>query len=276
VAVTRARHRLYLSGHAPWKQDEEGPVPLAGSLLQVLWPAVRDRFAALPAPEADVIPDKPARRDLSSPWHPLPAGFEPPALREPLRVASLSGGERERSPGPEYDWVGPAARAAGTLVHGELERFAASGLPAAASLPQRAGAFASRLRELGMDLQQARRMAADIVQRLQAMVDDPRARWLFDTPHPDARSEWALSGVVDGQLRNAVIDRSFVADGCRWVVDFKTSTHTGAGLEEFLESELERYRPQLSLYRTLASRTGPEPVKAALYFPWLGEFRELT
>lgn len=119
-------------------------------------------------------------------------------------------------------------------------------------------------------------MAADIVQRLQAMVDDPRARWLFDAPHREARSEWALSGVVDGQLRNAVIDRSFVADGYRWVVDFKTSTHAGAGLEEFLESELERYRPQLSLYRTLASRSGPEPVKAALYFPWLRELRELT
>jgi len=276
VAVTRARHRLYLSGHAPWNQDEQQPLPRAGSLLQVLWPAVRDRFASQSAPETDLVPETPSRRDLASPWHPLPAEFAPAASREPLRAASLSGGERERSPGPEYDWVGPAARAAGTLVHGELERFADSGLPAAASLPQRTDAFASRLRELGMDMQQARRMAADIVQRLQAMVGDPRARWLFDTPHREARSEWALSGVVDGQLRNAVIDRSFVADGCRWVVDFKTSTHTGAGLEEFLESELERYRPQLSLYRTLASRTGPEPVKAALYFPWLGEFRELT
>jgi ATP-dependent helicase/nuclease subunit A len=276
VAVTRARHRLYLSGHAPWRQDEQGPVPLAGSLLQVLWPAVRGSFASLPEPAADAIPAQAARRDLASPWHPLPADFAPVALREPLRAASLSGGERERSPGPEYDWVGPAARAAGTLVHGELERFAVSRLPDAASLPPRAVAFTSRLRELGMDVQQARRMAAEIVQRLQRMLDDPRARWLFDMPHRDARSEWALSGVVDGQLRNAVIDRSFVADGYRWVVDFKTSTHAGAGLDEFLESELERYRPQLELYRTLAARAGPEPVKAALYFPWLGEFRELA
>ena len=36
-----------------------------------------------------------------------------------------------------------------------------------------------------------------------------------------------------------------------------------------------RYRPQLELYRQLAGRVGPEPVRAALYFPWLDEFREL-
>jgi ATP-dependent exoDNAse (exonuclease V) beta subunit len=107
------------------------------------------------------------------------------------------------------------------------------------------------------------------------MVHDPRAQWLFNEPHEQARSEWRLSGVVDGQLRNAVIDRSFVSGGCRWVVDFKTSTHAGAGLEQFLQSEIERYRPQLTLYRQLASRAGPEPVRAALYFPWLGELREL-
>ena len=275
VAVTRARHRLYLSGHAPWNPDLQRPLPRRGSLLQVLWPAVQEQFATLPAPTSDVAPESPARRNLETPWYPLPAGFAPTALREPLRAASLSGDVSERSPGPEYDWVGPAARAAGTLVHAELERFAASGLPDAATLPHRSGFFVSRLRELGMDAQQARRLAADIVARLQRMVADPRAHWLFSQPHRDARSEWGLSGVVEGQLRNAVIDRSFVADGSRWVVDFKTSTHAGAGLEEFLESEIERYRPQLTLYRTLASRTGPEPVRAALYFPWLGEFREL-
>ena len=73
--------------------------------------------------------------------------------------------------------------------------------------------------------------------------------------------------MVEGQLRNVVIDRSFVSEGCRWVIDFKTSTHAGAGLEQFLQSELERYRSQLTLYRTLASRAGTQPVRAALYFP---------
>jgi len=283
VAVTRARHRLYLSGHAPWNRKLGQPLPHHRSLLQVLWPALRESFAAVPAPQEQGAPENlpqhasegPARRNLETPWHPLPVDFTQPRLRAPLRPASLSGGESDLHAGPDYDWVGPAARAAGTLVHGEMERFAATGLPDAAALAERSGFFVSRLRELGIEPVQARQLAADIVERLQRMVRDPRAQWLFDPPHSEARSEWRLSGVVDGELRNAVIDRSFVADGIRWVVDFKTSTHAGAGLEEFLQSEMDRYRPQLRLYRTLASRAGAEPVRAALYFPWLGEFREV-
>jgi ATP-dependent helicase/nuclease subunit A len=63
--------------------------------------------------------------------------------------------------------------------------------------------------------------------------------------------------------------------GTRWIVDFKTGVHAGGGLEQFVSRELERYAPQLRLYAQLAARLGDEPVRAALYFPWLGEFSEL-
>ena len=42
-----------------------------------------------------------------------------------------------------------------------------------------------------------------------------------------------------------------------------------------MASEMERYTPQLRLYARLARGLGPEPVRAALYFPWSGVFREL-
>ena len=54
-----------------------------------------------------------------------------------------------------------------------------------------------------------------------------------------------------------VFDRSFVDDqGVRWVIDYKTSRHVGGGLEEFLDREVERYRPQLQRYAQLAQETG--------------------
>jgi ATP-dependent exoDNAse (exonuclease V) beta subunit len=106
-------------------------------------------------------------------------------------------------------------------------------------------------------------------------VKEPRVQWLVGERHAEAHSELRLSGIVDGRLRDAVIDRSFVdADGTRWVVDYKTSVHAGGGLAEFLAREMDRYAEQLQLYLTLAARLGPEPVRAALYFPWLREFRE--
>jgi ATP-dependent exoDNAse (exonuclease V) beta subunit len=74
-----------------------------------------------------------------------------------------------------------------------------------------------------------------------------------------------------------IIDRTFVdASGTRWVVDYKTGTHEGADLEGFLAEELLRYRPQLELYRRLVGALGPQPVRAALYFPLLERFAELV
>ncbi|TLZ15518.1 MAG: hypothetical protein E6K30_12740, partial [Gammaproteobacteria bacterium] len=84
-------------------------------------------------------------------------------------------------------------------------------------------------------------------------------------------------GLAAGRLRSVVIDRCFVDEsGTRWVVDYKTSRHEGGGLESFLAEELERYRGQLSTYAALAQQLGPEPVRAALYFPLLRAFRELS
>jgi hypothetical protein len=60
----------------------------------------------------------------------------------------------------------------------------------------------------------------------------------------------------------------------RWVIDYKTSQHIGGGLEEFLDREVERYRPQLQRYAMLAKRLGPEPVHLGLYFPLMRAWRE--
>jgi len=76
---------------------------------------------------------------------------------------------------------------------------------------------------------------------------------------------------------NVVIDRLLIEpDGQRWVVDYKTGTHEGSELAAFLAEEELRYRPQLQRYAALVRAASPGPVRAALYFPLLGEFRELA
>ena len=75
-------------------------------------------------------------------------------------------------------------------------------------------------------------------------------------------------------LVSVVVDRTFVDGGVRWIVDYKTSSHEGAGLDEFLDREQQRYRPQLERYAALIGRLGPEPVRLGLYFPLLSGWRE--
>jgi ATP-dependent exoDNAse (exonuclease V) beta subunit len=114
---------------------------------------------------------------------------------------------------------------------------------------------------------------------LERTLSDRRGRWLLglESPLKEAESEFALSGVAEGQVITGVVDRTFVdAQGVRWVVDFKTSTHEGGGLEAFLAEEVKRYRPQLARYVKLMSAFKPrERIKAALYFPLLQEWREV-
>ena len=99
---------------------------------------------------------------------------------------------------------------------------------------------------------------------------------MLSAAHQGAYSEWELSGVTSGRLRNVRIDRSFIDEaGTRWVIDYKTSAHEGADLEGFLAQEVERYGPQLAAYAELVQALGSEPVRAALYFPLLGAFREV-
>ncbi len=108
-----------------------------------------------------------------------------------------------------------------------------------------------------------------------AVHRDPRGRWILKDGYRDDLREHAISGHWRGEVVRAVFDRSFIDElGIRWVIDYKTSQHTGGGLEEFLEREVERYRPQLERYASLARKLGPEPVRVGLYFPLMRAWRE--
>jgi ATP-dependent exoDNAse (exonuclease V) beta subunit len=80
--------------------------------------------------------------------------------------------------------------------------------------------------------------------------------------------------VVDGVLVHGVVDRTFVdGDGVRWIVDYKTGTHGGGSLDEFLDREQLRYRDQLHQYALLMQALDPRPTRLALYFPAMGGWR---
>lgn len=273
VAATRARLRLYLSGHAPPDAKEGVPRPRAGSLLDLLWPAIGADYVAQTGevPQAEEV-DAPPLRML---WHRLDATHVPSVAASLPVPRTLGGTQADEDSEVRYSWVGPLARAAGTVMHAELERLARLGEAGAASLDDRLASCAAGLRELGISAEVARGTAGRIVTRLKRLVHEEPVRWMLFTPHVEAASEIPLSGWVDGELRNVVIDRMFVdAEGTRWIIDYKTGSHGGAGMEEFLARELERYGPQLELYARMAARLGPQPVRTALYFPWMGVLRE--
>jgi ATP-dependent helicase/nuclease subunit A len=269
VAATRARQELHLLCEVP---EGTAPRPRSGTLLATLWPAIaRELTAALPDEPRIPRPERPLRTALAR----IDERWQPPALELPRAVAPFRIDE-EPAPLPEFAWATEAARAVGRVVHEVLRELGrASCLPSRPEILARRAAIGARLARLGVHAE-AREGAQDrVLDALLACADDARARWLWAPEHRDVATPLDLTGILDGRLVEASVDRAFVdTAGVRWLVDFKVGSHGERGREDLIARELERYRPQLEQAAALAAGLGPEPVKAALYFPLLRAWAE--
>jgi ATP-dependent exoDNAse (exonuclease V) beta subunit len=225
----------------------------------------------LPSPPA--APAPPIAQRLVAEWRPT-------GLPGPVAVSGLELSLRETGVAPEYSWVGLTGRAVGTVVHAELQRLAA-GTTLPATPDADAADYHGWLTELGVPAVELDAASARITATLAAALRDPRGRWLLQgEPGRAAYSELRLSGLHEGRVVNISIDRLLTdAAGDRWIVDYKTGTHEGGDIAGFLTREAERYRPQLARYAELVAALMPDAagarVRVALYFPMLGELREL-
>jgi ATP-dependent helicase/nuclease subunit A len=268
VAATRAKRKLHLVAEVSRGAKGLLTQPRPGSLLRPLWPAVQQEFdrqtpAAAPAGSAPAAPAPPSPRlrRVAADWTPAPpppevtltaaAPAPPPAAMLPLDGAAAA-----------------LARQVGTAAHNMLRRLAGR----------------TPLQWSPAELRQAMWMAGvapaewdEARARLDALLartaGDARGRWIL-AAHDEAHCEWAIQGVTAAGLRQAIVDRSFVEQGVRWVIDYKTGRHEGAGLEAFLDQQVETYRGQLQAYAELLAGLAPLPVRCALYFPALGAWRE--
>jgi ATP-dependent exoDNAse (exonuclease V) beta subunit len=255
VAVTRAVRRLHLVAVASRKEDGTPATPAANSLLAHLWPVAEAAFAAAATsavPAADEQPDPayfvPRLRRLVAPAIPVAWRAPPP----PAPVA------REES-------VGSLAADVGTLVHALLEMAATDPQDwQLEALAGRRAGFARWLAGRGWPDAEARDGAERAAQLLATSLSSADGQWVL-RPRADSGAEMAIARVgaegmaealcvpgipLRGQVTR-VVDRSFVEDGVRWIVDYKT---TDFGLEvapASLAAHAERYRAQLEAYAAL-------------------------
>ncbi len=283
VAATRARRTLHLVGAAgvAWKDGEaELRPPPDDSLLGFLWPIVEQDFqrafvqaraaGALPAADAATRP-----RRHAPPLARLPADFATPTAPSAARALPARRGQTpEAMVRPQFDWAGEEAVAVGTVVHGELERLARAGLPAA-RLERRPDAWAAELTRLGLPAASVVQAVARVEQAIGTMSGSAIAARLLDPAARDAASELSLTAWLDGEFTSVRIDRSFVdAEGVRWIVDWKTGAHEGGSRDEFLAHELERYAAQLRRYARIMHLVDARPQRVGLYFPLLDAWQE--
>ncbi len=276
VAATRARQCLHLLGHAvPEPESDDLKPPDSRTLLARIWHAVEPEFmealkdyerkdperAAAPASLRGV----PLRR-LVADWTPGPPpediDFKPPF--------DPSDSEGDESGYPTFEWVTELQRRVGIVVHKMLQRMYAPDL-----LDFDENTLRTALRQEGLAGEKLDEAVSRALSALGNTVADARGRWILSR-HPRDERELALTTVLNGRAQRYVVDRTFMFEGTRWIIDYKTSAHTGADLEGFLDNEQQRYRSQLEGYASVLQSLDSGPVSLGLYFPMLQGWRTWT
>ena len=286
VAATRAKHSLYLLGAI--EPTNKGEInPKNGTLLAELWPAIKQE--QIPALEATLSEsnaygesgpaESPREKDPHSqpalPYRRLAADWQPPA---PPEAVEQPGHEPiDVHDGIEFSWAGEDARLTGNLVHRLLQLIAERGVTNWVS----SGGMASRenwcRQQLASDGVTGDK-AGLIIERTSMAVENclasKQGQWILQQ-RDESACEYALTAMLDSQARTMVLDRTFVEKGERWIIDYKTSRHSGGDLEGFLKNEKERYAGQMERYRLAMAMTESRPIRTALYFPLLDRLLEL-
>jgi len=274
VASTRAMRRLHLVGVAKSGDSHAPGVPKAkkGSSLAKLWPAVEADFVrSLASPSGEVgrlddvaaPPVVPVRLATAFALPPAPPGVD-------WRAREDQGREEESV---EFSWVTETTRLSGTVVHRWLQRIAEEGLvgwdePRVRALRSRVRTELRQRGVLDADVEEA---SARVERALLTALADPKGRWVLGA-HTWSRCEYRITALVGGRRRRFAMDRVFEdAQGVRWIVDYKSGRHEGAGAEAFLDRERDRYAAKM---RDYVRAFGPES-RAALYFPLVPGWREI-
>ncbi len=275
VACTRAKHSLTLFAAAP-----ERDRPAETAMLSLLWPQIESAETGGLVVEQSAAAEAPLQPDFFD----LPETQEEAPMRfsrlvsgyqwQPPELSALTGLQTERVDEREDPLEARMEVVLGVVVHAALEDLAAAPLPG-----EQAGTLSSYLeqaRPRWQAMASEHDLSADDVSKvveltaaqITSVLAHPEGRWIL-TPHPEARSELALTAGDPAGVQNLVIDRTFVdpETGQRWVVDFKTAVpHEGVPEASFISTEVSRYRPQLERYGAAASALFNEPVRLALYF----------
>lgn len=285
VAATRARRRLYLYGTLKSGADGDTSPPRKGSFLALLGDRVSPDRGVDPVDidemlgGLDSLNDEPREQAQASRQIPklkrLRPGWQPVCDAHNINWSQDVQRIDEILP-VEFSWAGQSARLAGTVVHRYLQWMAEQGMAAWSGqrlLAARPSIMAMLTSE-GLPPEHTEQTAELVIQALSNVLASSRGQWIL-ADYPVAHNEYAVSGIIGGQIINRIIDRTFVDEsGIRWIVDYKTSSHRGGNREAFLDEEQRRYYDQLNRYARLLAAGQDGEVRCGLYFPVMDAWRE--
>jgi ATP-dependent helicase/nuclease subunit A len=103
--------------------------------------------------------------------------------------------------------------------------------------------YEKRLQQSHLPAEAIKQAVETIDISVQQLLVNQTAQWILSSRHQDARQEYALSCYLDQKWVNVILDRTFIDDNIRWIIDYKT-----ASILDSADMRLDEYRRQLALY----------------------------
>ncbi len=267
VAATRAERCLHLIGTAKLNDKGELKVP-KNTFLDLLWPHVATEFEAASRTQATNLQAEEAGLAL--------ADFVPKLVR--LATPKLPEIFRQRAPA-DINRVNAAPTNAGTqapdgnldttigiLAHRYLELVMKQGVEAwpVARIASLKPAMLKWLQRQGVQTEALEAAADRTIAMLQTTLQSEDGRWLLKL-RASASAELPISTWDEDAARTQRLDLTFVEDGVRWIVDYKSTAFAADASDEVLRRQAETHREQLERYAKLFEAEGL-PVKTAIFF----------
>lgn len=274
VAATRARKDLHLVGHINPGNNSDGSLKArTGSLLSKIWTVAEPEFLH----EWENRGQEDEEQDMSTPHH--VGGVPLVRLSSQWRSADLpaeltwtaqrkQSDEDKESRTPVFEWVGDLQKRVGIVVHRMLQQIRYPG-----GMEYNERVLRNALSHQGLSGDRLKESLLLVQQALKNTVEDHRGQWIL-SHHTEDRREYEITAVTPAGPRRFILDRTFVDKGRRWIVDYKTSTHSGSDVDRFLDSEVNRYRSKMEEYARAMRATDSRPIFLGLYFPALKGWRQ--
>lgn len=272
VAATRAKKQLHLSFCLKIdEKTEEIKTPSSNTLLGMLWPYIQQDVSFNKGDSLDkkdsITNCNISRLNIEK--------IEKPDIKS-LDFKQLGTEKfRQQTNLVEFDWATDTAAAIGTVCHQMMQILGEKG--ASETNDKALSSSEKFIPHLLLEAGVLPRVIDDSIQRVKQILtnclQDKRGQWVLNKGHEASEFEFALSGVIDNEIIHCRLDRTFVTEGQRWIIDYKTSRHDDDNKEQFLQTEVSRYKAQLEQYAQLMGAIDPRPIMLGLYYPAFGGWR---
>lgn len=278
VGCTRAKKHLYLTCSLALDVAGSPVAPAKRSFMGSLWDAISDQVEVVVVESTQGV--ELAQHTQAPQPKKLAVPTSVPALPEGNLLSKYRGRMATNNKSlPDLAWKVDYSSQFGELLHRIMRRICLDGAHAwdATVIAARKDVWKHQLLQLGVPGYLCPTMVNKLTDVVTTTLQNPKAQWVLDHSHVQSECEMPISTLVKGELKQFVLDRTFIDGGVRWVIDYKSSSPLeGETLAMFEARMAQEHKEQLGQYASLLADLGTEPVRAAIFATSTGSFIEVN